>query len=101
MAALPSAFFIHVSQAWCSVWPRYWMAKSTIVVVPPWPAAIVPDLNVSADLVPPNALWRGCVARVAAGEESRAGRLNAPLAPGGRPLERRADGRYLLAFDQY
>ncbi len=58
MAALPSAFFIHVSQAWWSVWPRYWMAKSTTVVVPPCAAAIVPDSKSSADVVPPNGMSR-------------------------------------------
>ena len=58
MAALPSAFFAHVSIAWCSVWPRYWMAKSTIDVVPPKAAAIVPDSKSSADVVPPNGMSR-------------------------------------------
>ncbi len=60
MAALPSAFCIHVSQAWCSVWPLYWIAKSTIDVVPPNAAAIVPDSKSSADVVPPNGMSR-CV----------------------------------------
>ena len=60
MAALPSAFFAHVSSAWCSVWPRYWMAKSTIDVVPPNAAAMVPVSKSSADVVPPNGMSR-CV----------------------------------------
>ena len=43
MAALPSAFRIQASRASCSAWPLYWMAKSTMVVVPPKAAAMVPD----------------------------------------------------------
>ena len=38
----------------------YWMAKSTIDVVPPYAAAIVPDSKSSADVVPPNGMSR-CV----------------------------------------
>src|SRR5262249_8207535 len=60
MAARPSALRIHASHAWCSVCPLYWIAKSTIDVVPPNAAAIVPDSKSSADVVPPNGISR-CV----------------------------------------
>ena len=40
--------------------PSYWIAKSTIVVVPPCAAAIVPDLEVVGRVVPPNGMSR-CV----------------------------------------
>ena len=46
MTALPSAFFIQSSHAWCSVWPLYWIAKSTMVVVPPNAAAMRAGLEV-------------------------------------------------------
>ena len=42
MQALPSAFFHQVSSAARILVPRAWMAKSTIVVVPPIAAARVP-----------------------------------------------------------
>src|SRR6187455_969053 len=60
MAALPWAFFDQVSKASCSRSPRYWMAKSTMVVVPPNAAAMVPDSKSSADVVPPKGMSR-CV----------------------------------------
>jgi len=40
---LPSAFWCQVSSASVSVPPFFWIAKSTMVVVPPCAAATVPD----------------------------------------------------------
>src|SRR5208337_123284 len=60
MFALPSAFFHHVSSAWRMRVPRAWMAKSTMVVVPPKAAARVPVSKSSAEVVPPNGMSR-CV----------------------------------------
>ena len=44
----------------CSEPPFFWIAKSTIVVVPPCAAASVPDSKSSMELVPPNGISR-CV----------------------------------------
>ncbi len=59
MAALPSAFDIQVSHALRRLSPRSWTAKSTIVVVPPWAAAMVPVSKSSDATVPPNgrSMW--------------------------------------------
>ena len=58
MQALPSAFFHHVSSASRMRVPRPWMAKSTIVVVPPKAAARVPVSKSSEEVVPPNGMSR-------------------------------------------
>ena len=55
---MPSARFRQSSSACRIVWPRYWIAKSTMLVVPPNAAAIVPDSKSSADVVPPNGMFR-------------------------------------------
>ena len=60
MTALPAAFFIHSSNAWRIDWPRYWIAKSTRLVVPPNAAATVPVSKSSDEVVPPNGMSR-CV----------------------------------------
>src|SRR4051812_47675943 len=60
MQALPSAFFHHVSSASRIRVPRPWIAKSTMVVVPPKAAARVPVSKSSDDVVPPNGMSR-CV----------------------------------------
>ncbi len=60
MTALPSARFIQPSKAGKSPSPKFWIAKSTTVVVPPWAAATVPLSKSSADVVPPNGMSR-CV----------------------------------------
>ena len=60
MTDLPSARPIQSSRACRIVLPRYWIAKSTMLVVPPNAAAIVPDSKSSADVVPPNGMFR-CV----------------------------------------
>ena len=51
--ALPRAFFIHVSRAFSSGSPNPCTAKSTIVVVPPNAAAVVPVSKSSEAIVPP------------------------------------------------
>ena len=48
MAQLPSAFACQASRPSRSEPPMLWIAKSTIVVVPPHAAARVPVSNVSA-----------------------------------------------------
>lgn len=48
MAHLPSAFAYQASSPSRTAWPTDWMAKSTIVVVPPQAAARVPVSKVSA-----------------------------------------------------
>jgi hypothetical protein len=53
---LPSAFACHVSSPARIDEPFDWIAKSTIVVVPPNAAAIVPDSKSSDELVPPNGM---------------------------------------------
>ena len=95
---LPSAFFIHVSHAWCSVWPRYWMAKSMIDVVPPKAAAIVPDSKSSADVVPPNGMSR-CVCDVEPARNDVPARGVDDLVGG--DVERRADDDDRLVFDEH
>ncbi len=60
MDARPSAFFHHVSSAWRMREPRAWMAKSTIVVVPPKAAARVPVSKSSEEVVPPKGMSK-CV----------------------------------------
>src|SRR5712691_11465479 len=56
MAQLPSAFSCHLSSVASSEVPLACSAKSTIVVVPPNAAAVVPVSNVSAEDVPPNGI---------------------------------------------
>jgi hypothetical protein len=46
MAALPSAFWCHASRPFWIDSPLVWMAKSTMVVVPPWAAAMRARLEV-------------------------------------------------------
>ena len=58
MAALPSAFDIHVSQPLTRLWPWSAIAKSTIEVVPPHAAAMVPVSKSSALVAPPNGMSR-------------------------------------------
>ena len=58
MHALPSAFFHQVSSASRMRVPRAWMAKSTMLVVPPKAAARVPVSKSSALVVPPNGMSR-------------------------------------------
>ena len=60
MTERPSAFFIQPSNAGKRPSPKFWMAKSTTVVVPPWAAAMVPLSKSSAEVVPPNGMSR-CV----------------------------------------
>src|SRR5215469_15967931 len=60
MAQLPSAFSCHLSRVASSDAPLACTGKSTIVVVPPKAAAIVPVSKVSAENVPPNGISR-CV----------------------------------------
>src|SRR5947208_771799 len=59
MTALPRAFFSHTSRAFSSGSPKPWTAKSTIVVVPPNAAAVVPVSKSSDAIVPPNgsSMW--------------------------------------------
>src|SRR5882724_1105937 len=56
MAQLPSAFSCHLSSVASRDVPLACTAKSTIVVVPPKAAAIVPVSKVSAANVPPNGI---------------------------------------------
>src|ERR1019366_181824 len=58
MQALPSAFFHQTSRASRMRVPRGWMAKSTMVVVPPKAAARVPVRKSSALVVPPKGMSR-------------------------------------------
>src|ERR1035438_2372814 len=58
MQALPSAFFHQTSRASRMRAPRGWMAKSTMVVVPPKAAARVPVRKSSALIVPPKGMSR-------------------------------------------
>ncbi len=97
MAALPSAFFIQVSQAWRRVWPLYWMAKSTIEVVPPKAAAIVPDSKSSAEVEPPNGMSR-CVCTSMPPGSTYLPVASIVLSAGSR--DRRPDRRDLLVLDQ-
>ena len=75
MQALPSAFFHHVSSAVRILVPRAWMAKSTIVVVPPIAAARVPVSKSSAELVPPKGMSRWVWASMPPGKQQQAGRI--------------------------
>ena len=101
MTALPSAFFIHVSQAWCSVWPRYWIAKSTIVVVPPNAAARVPVSKSSAEVAPPNGMSRWVWTSMPPGSTYLPRRVDHLVDVGGRDVERHADDGDLLVLDQH
>ena len=56
MPALPAAFSCHVSSPWSVDSPFVWIAKSTIVVVPPKAAARVPVSKSSALVVPPKGM---------------------------------------------
>src|SRR5215217_7907124 len=56
MAQLPSAFSCQRPNASCTLPPVFCTAKSTIVVMPPHAAAIVPVSNVSHDWVPPKGI---------------------------------------------
>src|SRR3954465_5656987 len=56
MAQLPSALACQASGPSRRAPPTLWMAKSTMVVVPPQAAARVPVSKVSAALVPPNGI---------------------------------------------
>src|SRR6266508_1802394 len=56
MAQLPSAFSCHLSSVDSSDCTFGCTAKSTIVVVPPQAAAVVPVAKVSFDCVPPNGI---------------------------------------------
>src|SRR5215213_9091160 len=56
MAELPSALSCQRPRASCTEPPVFCTAKSTIVVMPPHAAAIVPVSNVSLDSVPPNGI---------------------------------------------
>src|SRR5271157_3526854 len=67
MAARPSAFFHQVSSASRIRVPRAWMAKSTMVVVPPNAAARVPLSKSSAEVVPPNGMSRWVCASIPPG----------------------------------
>jgi hypothetical protein len=53
---LPSAFACQASSPSRSEPPTCWIAKSTIVVVPPHAAARVPVSNVSDAVVPPKGI---------------------------------------------
>jgi hypothetical protein len=76
MHALPSAFFHHVSSAVRIFVPRAWMAKSTIVVVPPMAAARVPVSKSSAELDPPKGMSRCVCASMPPGKQQKAGGIN-------------------------
>ena len=76
MQALPSAFFHHVSSAARILVPRAWMAKSTIVVVPPIAAARVPVRKSSADCEPPKGMSRCVCASMPPGSSSRPRRID-------------------------
>src|SRR5579863_519009 len=83
MAHLPAAFCDQVSKPSRSEWPRLWMAKSMIIVVPPQAAAAVPDSNVSTDHVPPNGISMWVWTSIPPGTTSRPSasmRRSAPLA---------------------
>ena len=56
MAQLPSAFSCHLSRVASRLVPFACTAKSTIVVVPPSAAALVPVSKVSTENVPPNGI---------------------------------------------
>ena len=56
MAQLPSAFSCHDARASCTLPPVFCTAKSTMVVMPPHAAAVVPVSNVSEASVPPNGI---------------------------------------------
>ena len=71
MQALPSAFFHQVSSASRIFVPFGWMAKSTIVVVPPKAAARVPVSKSSADVVPPKGMSRCVCASMPPGKISK------------------------------
>ena len=56
MAALPSALACQVSRSSRVDVPLVWIAKSTMLVVPPNAAARVPVSKISDDWVPPNGI---------------------------------------------
>src|SRR5580658_147668 len=70
MQALPSAFFHQVSSASRILVPRAWMAKSTMVVVPPMAAARVPVSKSSLEVVPPKGMSRWVCASMPPGSNS-------------------------------
>ena len=98
MTALPSAFFAHVSIAWCSVWPRYWIAKSTIEVVPPKAAAHRAGLEVVGRRRAAKRHVHVGVHVDAAGQHVLAGGVDHLV---GLHVERRADDGDLLVLDQH
>ena len=77
----------------------YWIAKSTMDVVPPYAAAIVPDSKSSADVVPPNGMSRCVCTSMPPGITSlpAASRTGASIA-GAWPCAKIA--AILLAFDE-
>src|ERR1700689_2828193 len=70
MQAFDSAFFHQVSSASRILVPRAWMAKSTMVVVPPMAAARVPVSKSSLEVVPPNGMSRCVCASMPPGSSS-------------------------------
>ena len=76
MQALPSAFFHQVSSASRMRVPRAWMAKSTMVVVPPNAAARVPVSKSSARCGAAERHVEMSVRVNAAGEQQQAASVN-------------------------
>ena len=92
MQALHSAFFHQVSSASRILVPRAWMAKSTMVVVPPKAAARVPVSKSSLDVVPPNGMSRCVWASMPPGSSSM------PVASSTCARHRRESGRDFLEW---
>src|SRR5579863_8472769 len=111
MQALPSAFFHQVSSAVRILVPRAWMAKSTMVVVPPMAAARVPVRKSSADWVPPKGMSRWVWASMPPGRSKRPvasmtveaaeagmpGRISFIVAPSIRRSARRVESALTMA----
>ena len=103
MAQLPSAFSCQRARASCTLAPVFCTAKSTIVVMPPHAAAIVPVSNVSRRL---GAAERHLHVRVhvdAARHDVLAGGVDRRVGgdPEGRRLPWGQDRRDRLAVDQH
>ena len=86
MTARPSARFIQPSKAGYSPSPKPWIAKSMMVVVPPWAAAMVPLSKSSAEVVPPNGMSRWVCTSMPPGITSLPFASTTVSACGGSPL---------------
>ena len=78
-----------------------WMAKSTIVVVPPNAAARVPVSKSSADVAPPNGMSMWVWTSMPPGRTILPGGVDHLVDVGGRDVERHPDDGDLLVLDQH